>query len=76
MYFALGPDAKERAGAYMRNYYGTGPMVDSMINALPTTLDVIKGSIQAYAAIGADEFILWPCVPDLEIIDQLARLIT
>ena len=75
MYFALGPDAKERAGAYIRNYYGTGPMVDSMINALPTTLDVIKGSIQAYADIGADEFILWPCVPDLEVIDQLAGLI-
>ena len=60
----------------MRNYYGTGPMVDSMINALPTTLEVIKGSIQAYADIGADEFILWPCVPDLEVIDQLAGLIT
>lgn len=75
MYFALGTDAKERAGVYIRSYYGTGPWVDSMINALPTTLEVIKGSIQAYVAIGADELIFWPCIPDLEAIDQLAGVI-
>ena len=75
-YYALGPDAKERGGAYLRNYYGAmGPRVETMINSLPTTLEAIKGNIQAYAGIGADEVIMWPCTPDLEQIDQLAELV-
>ena len=74
-YYALGPDAKERAGAYLRNYYSfLGPMVDGMINSLPLTIDAIKGRIQAYEEIGADEVIIWPCTPDLEQFDQLAEL--
>ena len=75
-YFALGPDARERGGTYLRNYYGfMGPMVETMINSLPTTLEVIKGNIQRYADVGADEVIMWPCTPDLEQIDQLADLV-
>lgn len=74
-YYALGQDAKERAGAYLRNYYSfLGPMVDGMINSLPLTTDAIKGRIQAYEDIGADEVIIWPCTPDLEQFDQLAEL--
>ena len=74
-YYALGPGAKERAGAYLRNYYSfIGPMVDGMINNLPLTTDAIKGRIQAYEEIGADEVIIWPCTPDLEQFDQLAEL--
>jgi len=74
-YYALGPDAKERAGAYLRSYYSfIGPMVDGMINSLPLTTDAIKGRIQEYEEIGADEVIIWPCTPDLEQFDQLAEL--
>ena len=72
-YYALGSDAKERAGAYLRNYYVMlGPMVETMINNLPLTIDEIKARIQAYKDIGADEVIIWPCTTDLEQIDQLA----
>jgi len=46
-----------------------------MISNLPITLEAIKGGIQAYADVGADEVILWPCTPDLEQIDQLAELV-
>jgi alkanesulfonate monooxygenase SsuD/methylene tetrahydromethanopterin reductase-like flavin-dependent oxidoreductase (luciferase family) len=75
-YYALGPDAKERAGAYLRSYYSLlGPMVETMINNLPITIEAIKERIQAYADIGADEVILWPCTPDLEQLDQLAELV-
>jgi alkanesulfonate monooxygenase SsuD/methylene tetrahydromethanopterin reductase-like flavin-dependent oxidoreductase (luciferase family) len=74
-YYALGPDAKERAGAYLRNYYSfMGPMVDGMVNNLPLTIDAIKARLQAYEEIGADEVIIWPCTPDLEQFDQLAEL--
>jgi alkanesulfonate monooxygenase SsuD/methylene tetrahydromethanopterin reductase-like flavin-dependent oxidoreductase (luciferase family) len=75
-YYALGPDAKERGGAYIRSYYGSmGLRTEAMISNLPITLEAIKGGIQAYADIGADEVILWPCTPDLEQIDQLAELV-
>jgi alkanesulfonate monooxygenase SsuD/methylene tetrahydromethanopterin reductase-like flavin-dependent oxidoreductase (luciferase family) len=75
-YYALGPNAKERASAYLRNYYAMlGPMVEMMINNLPITIDAIKTRIQAYEDIGAGEVIIWPCTPDLEQLDQLAELI-
>jgi len=75
-YYALGPDAKERAGANLRNYYAMlGPMVETMISNLPMTLDAINVRIQAYEDIGADEVIMWPCTPDLEQLDQLAELV-
>lgn len=75
-YYALGSDPKERGGAYLRNYYGfLGPMVDTMINNLPITLDAIKGSIQAYADVGADEIVLWPTTDDLDQLDRLAELV-
>src|SRR6266566_6612143 len=75
-YYALGPDAKERGGAYLRSYYSMlGPMVEMMINNLPLTIEAIKERIQAYTDIGADEVILWPCTPDLEQLDQLAVLV-
>jgi alkanesulfonate monooxygenase SsuD/methylene tetrahydromethanopterin reductase-like flavin-dependent oxidoreductase (luciferase family) len=75
-YYALGPNAKERASAYLGNYYAMlGPMVEMMINNLPLTIDAIKSRIQAYEEIGADEVIIWPCTPDLEQFDQLAELV-
>jgi alkanesulfonate monooxygenase SsuD/methylene tetrahydromethanopterin reductase-like flavin-dependent oxidoreductase (luciferase family) len=75
-YFALGTDAKERAGAYLRNYYSfLGPMVEMMISNLPMTIEAINERIQTFADIGADEVIIWPCTPDLEQIDQLAELV-
>jgi alkanesulfonate monooxygenase SsuD/methylene tetrahydromethanopterin reductase-like flavin-dependent oxidoreductase (luciferase family) len=74
-YYALGSEAIERAGKYLRNYYVMlGPMVETMINNLPLTIDAIKERIQAYEEIGADEVIIWPCTPDLEQFDQLTEL--
>src|SRR5260370_18578673 len=75
-YYALGPDAKERGGTYLRNYYGfMGPMVEGMLNSIPTTLEASKGTIQGYADVVADEQMMWPCTPELEQIDQLAELV-
>ncbi len=75
-YYALGPDAREQGGVYLRSYYSMlGPMVETMINNLPITIEAIKARIQAYADVGADEVILWPCTPDLEQLDQLAVLV-
>ncbi len=76
MYYGLGPNAAERAGAYLRHYYAfLGPMADAMANSLPTTPEAVKSAIQAFADIGLDELIPWPCIPDLDQVDRLAELI-
>jgi alkanesulfonate monooxygenase SsuD/methylene tetrahydromethanopterin reductase-like flavin-dependent oxidoreductase (luciferase family) len=75
-YFGLGPDAAERAGAYIRNYYAfTGPMAEQIANGLPSTPEALKGAMQAFADVGVDELICWPCIPELEQIDRLADLV-
>ena len=74
-YFGLGPNASERAGAYIRNYYGfAGPMAEQIATGLPSTPEALKGVIQAFADVGVDELICWPCIPDLDQVDRLAEL--
>jgi len=76
MYYGLGPNAPERIGAYIGNYYSfLGPMADQMAKTIPASPEAIKGAIQAFANIGADEVILWPCVPNLDQVDRLAELV-
>jgi len=77
MYFSLGPNAAERAGNYIRHYYSfMGPMADQMASSIPSTPEAVKGVIQAYAGIGMDELVLWPCIPDLDQVDRLAELVS
>jgi alkanesulfonate monooxygenase SsuD/methylene tetrahydromethanopterin reductase-like flavin-dependent oxidoreductase (luciferase family) len=76
LYWALGPDAAARAGAYIRNYYGfLGPVAEAFAAGVPSTPEAIKGAIAAYAAAGMDELLLWPCVPDLDQVDRLAAVV-
>ena len=76
MYWGLGPNAAERAGAYIRNYYTfLGPMAEQMAGSVPATPEAVKGAIQAFADIGVDELMCWPCIADLDQVDRLAELI-
>ena len=76
MYYALGPDALQRGGAYIHDYYAfMGQRAEMIASSLPTTLDAIKNALQTYQEIGTDEVILWPCTPDLEQLDELANLV-
>ena len=76
MYFGLGPNAAERAGSYIRHYYAfLGPMADQMASSVPSTPEAVKGAIQAFADIGMDELVIWPCIPDLDQVDRLADLV-
>ena len=72
-YIALGRDGLARGGDYIRRYYGAWG--DTIAKSLPTTLEAIKGLIQGYADIGADELILWPTTTDLEQVDQLEDIV-
>jgi alkanesulfonate monooxygenase SsuD/methylene tetrahydromethanopterin reductase-like flavin-dependent oxidoreductase (luciferase family) len=76
MYWGLGPDAAERAGAYIRNYYAfAGPMAEQIASSVASTPEAVKGAIQAFADVGVDELICWPCIPELDQVDRLADLI-
>jgi alkanesulfonate monooxygenase SsuD/methylene tetrahydromethanopterin reductase-like flavin-dependent oxidoreductase (luciferase family) len=75
-YFALGPQAAEKGGSYLRDYYAfLGPMADAIAGSIPTTPEAVKGAIQAYADAGVDELVLWPTIPDLEQVNRLAELV-
>jgi alkanesulfonate monooxygenase SsuD/methylene tetrahydromethanopterin reductase-like flavin-dependent oxidoreductase (luciferase family) len=72
-YYCLGPDASPGGEAYLRDYYSfAGPMADQIVQSMMTTPEAIKGAMQAYEAVGADELILWPTVASLDQIDRLA----
>nr|HET6904326.1 LLM class flavin-dependent oxidoreductase [Ktedonobacteraceae bacterium] len=77
MYWGLGPQAAERSAQYIQHYYEyKGPMVEQFAHAILTTPQAVKGAIQAYADIGVDELICWPCVPELDQVDRLTDLIS
>jgi len=77
MYFALGPDARERGGSYIRDYYAfMGPRADFMANAFPTTPEAIQQAMTSFRDIGIDEMVFWPTIPDLNQVDLLAKLVS
>jgi alkanesulfonate monooxygenase SsuD/methylene tetrahydromethanopterin reductase-like flavin-dependent oxidoreductase (luciferase family) len=70
VYYALGPEAQTRGGNYIHHYYGAewGPMI---VQSMPVTPEAIKDMRKAFADIGTDELIFWPCLADLDQIDRL-----
>lgn len=74
-YFALGDGAEEAAQSYLKDYYGfLGEYADQIASSAATDEDTIKGHIQGYEQAGCDEFILFPCLPDPEQVDLLAKV--
>ncbi len=77
IYYALGPDASEGIASYISHYYsfmGT-TMVSQMIQAFPSTPDAVRTIIKGFNDIGADELMLWPCIPELDQIQHLADVV-
>jgi alkanesulfonate monooxygenase SsuD/methylene tetrahydromethanopterin reductase-like flavin-dependent oxidoreductase (luciferase family) len=70
VYYALGPEAQTRGGNYIHHYYGAewGPLV---VQSMPVTPEAIKELSKAFADIGTDELMFWPCLADLDQIDRL-----
>jgi alkanesulfonate monooxygenase SsuD/methylene tetrahydromethanopterin reductase-like flavin-dependent oxidoreductase (luciferase family) len=77
VYVAIGgEDAREKAAAYITDYYGyMGDMADMMARSVPATENEVKEAIKAFKDIGVDELILWPCVAELEQVDRFANLV-
>ncbi len=75
-YFALGENAHERGGVYLRDYYSfLGPMGEMIAQSLPATPEAVKGMIQAFVDAGADELVLWPTIAEVDQVDRLTDLV-
>jgi alkanesulfonate monooxygenase SsuD/methylene tetrahydromethanopterin reductase-like flavin-dependent oxidoreductase (luciferase family) len=75
-YFALGPDATERANGYLRDYYAFAPgVVDLIAGGALTSPGAVRAAMDAFAAAGCDELILVPCSPDIAQVDLLAQAV-
>jgi alkanesulfonate monooxygenase SsuD/methylene tetrahydromethanopterin reductase-like flavin-dependent oxidoreductase (luciferase family) len=77
VYYALGEHAKEDADEQLRSYYnfrtlrpGAKPAEDSNL-----TPEVIKATIESYAALGCNELIFFPCSPRLDQPERLAEVV-
>lgn len=68
-FFALGPDAPERAGRYLTHYF------DDPALSIPATPEAVRRAVEAHLQVGMDEVILWPCIPDLDQIDRAAEIV-
>src|SRR5437667_451231 len=73
-YFALGNEHIEAAGTrYLKDYYAfTGPFAERIAAGLLTSPQAIAQFMRGYEEAGCDELVLFPTVPDLEQLEQLA----
>lgn len=76
--FALGDDARiEQARANQRDYYAwLGPdAAAGRGKSVSATPDAIKSTIEGLEAVGVDEIILQPTLPDLDQLDRVAEVV-
>lgn len=74
-YFGLGPDAGERIKPFVLNYYSYfGSRAELLPSLIPTSCEMVQERIKSFAAVGADELVLWPCIPELDQVSRLADL--
>ena len=71
-YYALGPDSREQAAAYIDRMYGHDPALAARrLAMIPTDRDGVRRLVDRQAAAGVDELLLRPVASG---IDQLERL--
>jgi alkanesulfonate monooxygenase SsuD/methylene tetrahydromethanopterin reductase-like flavin-dependent oxidoreductase (luciferase family) len=76
MYFGLGDQAQEKIARYIGHYYAfLGPHANAMAAAVPSTPEAVKAAMRAFKDVGADELTCWPCIAEIDQVDQLAQLI-
>jgi alkanesulfonate monooxygenase SsuD/methylene tetrahydromethanopterin reductase-like flavin-dependent oxidoreductase (luciferase family) len=75
-YFALGPDARATADAYLLRYYAyAGDGAGRIAAGASTDPATVAATVAAYAAAGCDELLLFPCTADLAEVARLAGVL-
>jgi alkanesulfonate monooxygenase SsuD/methylene tetrahydromethanopterin reductase-like flavin-dependent oxidoreductase (luciferase family) len=71
-YYGLGQGVADWVNRTVLDYYAPlGPLATQVAAGVPTTPEALRGLVQAFADMGVDELLLWPCIPEL---DQISRL--
>jgi len=71
-YFCLGPGADTTADDYLEHYYGCDYFPAARADTL-TTPEAIEQERRRLSDVGCDDFLLFPCSPDLEQVTRLAE---
>ncbi len=74
--YALGPDAADKVGGYIRHYYSfLGDAAETMAQNAISTPEAVKDTIRDMEGIGMDEVVFLPSVSDMDQLERLADLI-
>ena len=74
--YALGPNAADKVGGYIRHYYSfLGEAAETMARNAISTPEALKDTIRAMEGIGMDEVVFLPSVADLDQMERLADII-
>ena len=75
-YFAFGEEAAKAGTDYLKDYYAfTGPFAERIAAGLLTTPQAVAQFIRGYEEAGCDELVLFPTVPQIEQLNQLADIL-
>lgn len=76
-YFCLGLDGRERAEAYLRDFYAVeGPEVaERLLSSALIGTSAVREAVAAYRKAGCDELLLFPCDPDPAQLRMLAEAV-
>ena len=74
--YALGPNAADQVGGYIRHYYSfLGEAADQMARNAIASPEAIKNTIRDMESIGMDEVIFLPSVADMSQLERLADIV-
>ena len=74
--YALGPDAANKVGGYIRHYYSfLGDAAEQMARNAISSPEAVKDAIRDMEGIGMDEVVFLPSVAVIDQLDRLADII-
>ena len=71
--YALGPNANDKVGGYIRHYYSfLGEAAEQMARNAISTPEAVKDAIRDMEGIGMDEVVFLPSVAEMDQLERLA----
>lgn len=74
-YFALGDNAEDAAGAYLKDYYAfLGPFAEKVAEGALTSAEKVRATLDGFEQAGCDEVLLFPCSESPDQVERLAEV--
>ncbi len=74
--YALGPNAADQVGAYIRHYYSfLGEAAEQMAQNAIATPEAVKDTLRDMESIGMDEVVFLPSTADMDQLERLADIV-